>query len=99
MTTTFKHYHHPADYQRVSEFLIAHHQPGNADGNWLEPAWEYMHSHPGLDYICAGKDRHLGGEWCDRCRSHLRVAVGRGFLSISSRVQAFETGSARLRRK
>ena len=30
MTTTFKHYHHPADYQRVSEFLIAHHQPGNA---------------------------------------------------------------------
>jgi GNAT superfamily N-acetyltransferase len=44
------HPYHPArDYQRVSEFLITHHQPGNADGNWLEPAWEYMHSHPALD--------------------------------------------------
>lgn len=27
----------------------AHHQPGNLDGNWLEPAWEYMHGHPCLD--------------------------------------------------
>lgn len=49
MTTTFRHYHHLADYPLVSKFLIRHHQPGNADGNWLEPAWEYMHSHPGLD--------------------------------------------------
>jgi len=38
-----------ADYTRISDFLIEHHQPNNADGNWLEPAWEYMHSHPGLD--------------------------------------------------
>jgi len=26
-----------------------HHQSGNLDGNWVEPAWEYMHSHPYLD--------------------------------------------------
>ena len=22
---------------------------GNQDGNWLQPAWEYMHTHPSLD--------------------------------------------------
>jgi len=51
----FRQYDHAADYQRVSEFLIAHHQPGNADGNWLEPEWEYMHFHPGLDGRSLGK--------------------------------------------
>jgi hypothetical protein len=30
---TFRRYNHPGDYQRVSDFLIAHHQSGNADGN------------------------------------------------------------------
>ena len=49
MTVTFRSYRDPADYSRVSRFLIAHFQPGNQDGNWLEPAWEYMHSHPHLD--------------------------------------------------
>lgn len=42
-------YQHPADYQPVSDFLIRHHKPGNTDGNWLQPTWEYMHSHPNLD--------------------------------------------------
>lgn len=49
MTTTFRYFNHAEDYQRISEFLIAHHQPGNLDGNWLEPAWEYMHFHQWLD--------------------------------------------------
>jgi GNAT superfamily N-acetyltransferase len=51
----FRPYEHPADYRRVSEFLIAHHAPGNTDGNWLEPEWEYMHFHPGLDSSSLGK--------------------------------------------
>jgi len=55
MTLTCRPYHHNSDYARVSEFLIAHHQPGNLDGNWLEPAWEYMHFHPALDGACLGK--------------------------------------------
>lgn len=46
MTVTFRTYQSPEDYQRISAFLIANHQPGNRDGNWLEPAWEYMHAHP-----------------------------------------------------
>jgi GNAT superfamily N-acetyltransferase len=49
MSLGLRPYHHPGDYARVSEFLIACHMPGNLDGNWLEPAWEYMHFHPALD--------------------------------------------------
>lgn len=49
MPISFRNYHHPEDYQRVSDFLINNYQPGNRDGNWLEPAWEYMHGHPGLE--------------------------------------------------
>jgi len=49
MTTQFRTYNGQDDYAHISAFLIAHHQPVNADGNWLEPAWEYMHSHPSLD--------------------------------------------------
>jgi GNAT superfamily N-acetyltransferase len=48
MTVTLRNYQHPKDYQRVSEFLISNHETGNLDGNWLEPAWEYMHFHPAL---------------------------------------------------
>ncbi len=55
MSVTFRHYHHIQDYPRVSEFLIAHHQPGNQDGNWIEPAWEYMHFHSMLDSASLGK--------------------------------------------
>lgn len=49
MTIQLHHYNGQDDYARISAFLIAHHQPRNADGNWLEPAWEYMHNHPYLD--------------------------------------------------
>lgn len=42
-------YQSPGDYQRVSDFLTQHYLPGNADGNWIAPAWEYMHHHPALN--------------------------------------------------
>lgn len=48
MTISFRNYHHHHDYQHISQFLIENYQPGNSDGNWLEPAWEYMHGHPYL---------------------------------------------------
>jgi len=38
-----------ADFALVSGFLTANFLPGNKDGNWLQPAWEYMHCHPALD--------------------------------------------------
>jgi len=49
MSITFRHYNHAEDYKHISDFLIAHHQHGNTDGNWIEPAWEYMHFHPALN--------------------------------------------------
>ncbi|MDX9992686.1 MAG: hypothetical protein RBS68_11655 [Anaerolineales bacterium] len=48
MTISFRNCQHPADYQCISDFLIANHQPGSQNGNWLKPAWEYMHYHPAL---------------------------------------------------
>ncbi len=44
-----RHYSGTDDYRRIDDFLINHHEPGNADGNWLEPMWEYMHFHSMLD--------------------------------------------------
>ena len=42
-------YQHETDFKKVSEFLINHYLPGNADGNWLEPEWECANFHPMLD--------------------------------------------------
>ena len=55
MTIAFRNYIHEKDYSLVGDFLIAHHQPGNTDGNWIEPAWEYMHFHPALDSANMGR--------------------------------------------
>jgi predicted N-acetyltransferase YhbS len=55
MTIQFRYYNGQDDYNRVGDFLIAQYQPNNADGNWLEPAWEYMHNHPYLDQSSLGK--------------------------------------------
>lgn len=55
MSITFRHYQYPDDYELVSRFLITHYQPGNLDGNWLEPAWEYMHFHSMLDRESLGR--------------------------------------------
>jgi predicted N-acetyltransferase YhbS len=38
----------PSDVADVGAFLVEHYQPDNRDGNWLRPAWDYMHSHPNL---------------------------------------------------
>jgi len=38
-----------SDLLRVGDFLARHYLPHNRDGNWLQPAWDYMHSHPWLD--------------------------------------------------
>jgi predicted N-acetyltransferase YhbS len=45
----FRQYRHPDDFGPIGDFLIEHYLPKNIDGNWLQPAWEYMHSHPNLD--------------------------------------------------
>jgi predicted N-acetyltransferase YhbS len=49
MTVRMRQYRYPKDFELVSDFLVQHYQPDNRDGNWLQPTWEYMHSHPALD--------------------------------------------------
>jgi GNAT superfamily N-acetyltransferase len=49
MNIIFRQYNVLNDYQGVNDFLVTHHQRDNQDGNWLQPAWEYMHAHPYLD--------------------------------------------------
>ena len=55
MRIVFRNYNSLKDYQRVNNFLVAHYQRDNQDGNWLQPAWEYMHAHPNLDRLSLGK--------------------------------------------
>lgn len=49
MTSRMRTYRGPTDYEAVGDFLTKHYLPGNRDGNWLQPTWAYMHSHPNLD--------------------------------------------------
>jgi hypothetical protein len=49
MTIAIRNYNASADFKLIGDFLIENYQPDNRDGNWFEPTWEYMHSHPFLD--------------------------------------------------
>lgn len=49
MSVKFRKYDHANDFKRVGDFLAEHYQPDNRDGNFPQPAWEYMHGHPWLD--------------------------------------------------
>lgn len=80
MSITVRRYVHPDDYAKISDFLIRHHQPGNLDGNWLEPAWKYMPSHPLLD--AQSLDRiaiwEQDGEVVGAC--HYEWSLGKAFF-------------------
>jgi len=83
MTIRMRRYGHPRDSDRVSNFLVRHYQPGNRDGNWLQPAWAYMHYHPALDE--AVLDRI--GIWEDGSEivavAHYGSALGEPFSSFA----------------
>lgn len=49
MSIVVRYYEGFEDFLAVSAFLVNNFQPGNRDGNWLQPTWEYMHTHPYLD--------------------------------------------------
>jgi GNAT superfamily N-acetyltransferase len=54
---THRQYCSPDDFKLVGDFLITNFRPWNKDGNWLQPTWEYMHSHPYLDESSLDKIR------------------------------------------
>jgi predicted N-acetyltransferase YhbS len=60
MSITLEQYS-PGSFAAVGELMMVHWQPGNKDGNWLQPAWEYMHTHPLLDKSAL----HKIGVWKD----------------------------------
>ena len=82
MRIKFRHYNGPDDYRRVDDFLIEHYQPGNQDGNWIEPVWEYMHGHAWLDKSSLGKI----GIWEDAGKIvsvvHYESRVGEVFFRV-----------------
>jgi predicted N-acetyltransferase YhbS len=82
MSIKFRFYNDPADYSLVDDFLIQYYQPDNADGNWLEPAWEYMHAHPYLDNSSLGKI----GVWEDAGKIvavvHYESVLGEAFFEF-----------------
>jgi len=82
MTIKFRHYNGQDDYKRVDDFLIEHYQPNNADGNWIEPMWEYMHGHPALDSSSLGKV----GIWEDDGKivavAHYEWSLGEAFFQF-----------------
>lgn len=85
MSITLRLYRSPDDFQTVGDFLIANFQPGNNDGNWLQPAWEYMHSHPYLDKSSLDKI----GIWEDAGQivgvAHYESKLGEAFFEIHPR--------------
>lgn len=82
MTTINRPYIHETDYKKVSEFLTKHYLPGNADGNWLEPEWEYANYHPALD----SDHMHLWRIWEDDGEmvafTHYEWRMGEGFFQF-----------------
>lgn len=82
MTIKFRQYKNPDDYKLVDSFLIQHYQPDNADKNWIEPTWEYMHGHPYLD----GSSLEKIGVWEDAeaivAVAHYESQLGEAFFEL-----------------
>jgi GNAT superfamily N-acetyltransferase len=82
MNIQCRQYRNPQDYQRIDNFLIEHYQPGNQDGNWIGPAWEYMHFHSYLDKGSLGKI----GIWEEEGRivgvAHYEGRLGEAFFQF-----------------
>lgn len=51
MTIEVRAYDVASDYPLVDRFLIEIYRPGPHLVNWLQPRWEYMHSHPDIAHV------------------------------------------------
>lgn len=48
MSVRMRSYDHEMDYEAIGRFLTRIYQT-DPPGNWLQPRWEYAHSHPSMD--------------------------------------------------
>ena len=82
MSVVLRKYDVSKDFKFVGDFLIKNHQPDNRDGNFPQPAWEYMHGHPYLDEKSLDKI----GVWEDSGEIvgivHYEHALGEAFFEI-----------------
>jgi GNAT superfamily N-acetyltransferase len=85
MTITFRTYRHPADWQSVGDLLMAHYQPGNRDGNWFQPTWEYMFSHPMLDESALDRIGLWEEDGALVAAVHYESTLGEVFLEVDPR--------------
>ena len=82
MSVILRKYDVSKDFKLVGDFLVENYRPDNRDGNFLQPAWEYMHSHPWLDE----KSLDNIGIWEDSGRIagvvHHEMYLGEAFFDI-----------------
>ena len=83
MTATLRSYNLQDDFEAIGEFLAEYYRPDNRDGNFLKPAWAYIHGHPWLDETAL--DRF--GVWEDNGRIvgvvHYEHKPGEAFFEIT----------------
>lgn len=79
---TVREFRGGSDYGAVSEFLVGLYRPGNRDGNWLQPIWEYAYTHPLFDEASVGKF----GIWEDEGRivalATYELRLGEAFFNM-----------------
>ncbi len=82
MTVTHRSFANPADFAAISDFLTRHYQPGNRDGNWFQPSWEYAYTHPLFDESALDRIRiwEDGGEIVAVATYELRL--GEAFFNV-----------------
>lgn len=57
MTLKQRSFEGATDFHTVSDFLTRYYRPGNRDGNWFQPIWEYAYTHPLFDESSMGRMR------------------------------------------
>lgn len=82
MKNIIHHQYRQVDFSRVSDFLITHYLPKNRDGNWLQPAWEYMHTHPYLDEESLGRIRIWEDKETIVAAVHYEHSLGEAFFQV-----------------
>jgi len=82
MRTNHRQYEGPSDFETVSRFLVNHYQQDNRDGNWFQPTWEYMHSHPALDESSLGRIRIWEDSGETVAVANYESTLGEGFFHI-----------------
>lgn len=89
MAITRRNYKVLQDFEAVAQFFIRNFKPNNADGNFYEAGWEYMHAHPTTpwDKLCRigiweedGTIVGVGHVELDLGTVYLEVANGYEFL-------------------